>query len=148
MIKTSKILRKKELKENRPSMEQIWMELAEKLRNRSTCSRLHVGCVITSQNLERVYSVGYNGGAKGQKNECDSLLPGGCGHLHAEINALIKCQINDPNKILFATNLPCPVCAKAIVNSGFSKVYYREDYRLDESKRIFKKAKIQLERIK
>lgn len=131
----------------RPSMQQIWMGLALKLKERSTCERLNVGAVITDSKYEKVYSVGYNGGAKGQNNSCESSEPGKCGHLHAEINALIKCQVNDSKKILFITTSPCNVCAKAIVNSGFSKVYYNQSYRSDSGKEILNKANIEIEKI-
>lgn len=135
---------KLKVKDTRPSMDKIWMQLALTLRKRSTCSRLQVGSVITSKDLGRVYSVGYNGGAKGQKHECESQEPGLCGHIHAEINALIKCQVNDPEKILYVSNLPCVVCAKAIVNSGFSKVIYKDDYRIHEAVDILKLAGIKV----
>lgn len=128
----------------RPNVKSIWMELASKFSERSTCSRLSVGAVITSKDMERVYSVGYNGGARGQNNDCESTNPGMCGHLHAEINALIKCQVNDPEKIMFTTHLPCSVCAKAIVNSKFSSIYYIKDYRSEASMNILSEAEIQL----
>lgn len=131
----------------RPSMEQVWMELALTLTKRSTCKRLQVGAVITSQDLERVYSVGYNGGAKGQDNRCVSNTPGQCGHIHAEENALIKCFVYDPDKVIFVTNLPCAMCAKKMVNSKFSKIYYRNDYRNHESIKILKQAGIKVIKI-
>ncbi len=126
----------------RPVMEQIWMELSKVLALRSTCDRLKVGCVITNNTFERVYSVGYNGGAKGQNNKCESTEPGKCGHIHAEINALIKCQVNDNKKVMFVSILPCSVCAKAIINSGFSEVYYTIKYRDISSIKILKDAGI------
>lgn len=115
--------------QQRPSLETIYMELAQLLARRSTCERLQVGAVIASQDLEQIYAVGYNGGAKGQRNDCDRNEPGNCGHIHAEINALIKCSIKDRDKVAFLTDSPCPVCAKALVNSGFSAVYYGRAYR-------------------
>jgi dCMP deaminase len=136
-----------ESKKMRPTRIQIWVELAQRFAQRSTCSRLQVGAIITSKDMERVYSVGYNGGARKQKNDCESLDPGMCGHLHAEINALIKCQINDPHKILFITHMPCSVCAKAIVNSRFSAIYYINPYRSDAAKVILETAGIKVIKI-
>jgi len=133
--------------EFRPSMQFIWMELAELLKSRSTCSRLKVGSVITSKDLSRVYSVGYNGGATGQKNECESLEPGQCGHLHSEINAMIKCQVNDSEKVLFVTTFPCDMCAKALINSKFSKIYFKENYRNSKAESILNKANIIYEKL-
>jgi deoxycytidylate deaminase len=67
--------------------------------------------------------------------------------VHAEINALIKVRVNDLHKVVFVTGQPCVTCAKAIVNSGASKVYYRSAYRSDEGLEVFKRAGIEVERV-
>ncbi len=67
--------------------------------------------------------------------------------VHAEINALIKVRVNDPRKVFFVTGQPCVTCAKAIVNSGATKVYYRSAYRSDEGLEVFKKAGVEVERV-
>ncbi len=67
--------------------------------------------------------------------------------VHAEINALIKVRVNDPEKVVFVTGQPCVTCAKAIINSGASKVYYRSAYRSDEGLDLFNKAGIEVERV-
>ena len=108
------------------------MKFALLLSSRSTCERLRVGCIITSSDFQRVYSYGYNGNAKGFTNGCDSSEIGECGCIHAEANALIKCSIMDPRKVIFLTQSPCKMCAKMIVNSGASRVYYYSKYRSDE----------------
>ena len=132
---------------DRISLESIYMEFALLLSKRSTCDRAQVGTIITSYNLEEIYAIGYNGGAKGQNNNCESNKPGLCGHIHAEENALIKCFVNDPSKLMFTTMLSCRMCAKKMVNSGFSKVYYHTDYREQDSIKILNQAGIQLEKL-
>lgn len=67
--------------------------------------------------------------------------------VHAEINALIKVRVNDPRKVVFVTGQPCVTCAKAIINSGASKVYYRSAYRSNEGLDVVKKAGIDIERV-
>jgi len=67
--------------------------------------------------------------------------------VHAEINALIKVRVNDPQKVVFVTGQPCITCAKAIINSGASKVYYRSAYRSNEGLELIKKAGIEVERV-
>jgi deoxycytidylate deaminase len=67
--------------------------------------------------------------------------------VHAEINALIKVRVNDPKKVVFVTGQPCITCAKAIINSGASKVYYRAAYRSSEGLDLIKRASIELERV-
>jgi dCMP deaminase len=130
----------------RPSFESIFMGLAFALSKRSTCSRLQVGCVIASTDWRHVYGVGYNGGAAGQENDCESLEPGKCGHLHAEENALINSDA-PPNvaKYIISKNLPCPMCCKRIVNfRNVQRVYFAEGYREDSGVLILHKAKIEV----
>ncbi len=132
----------------RPSLESLIMDFAMALTRRATCKRFQVGCVITSQDMTQIYGFGYNGTAKGRSHEeCRVDQPGGCGCVHSEINALIKVRANDPKKVVFVTAQPCITCAKAIVNSGVSKVYYRSAYRSDEGLDILKDAGIELERV-
>lgn len=79
----------------RPSFDDIYMRFTIDLARRSTCSRSRVGCIIVSEENDMPLSIGYNGGAKGEFNECLSSEPGKCGHLHAEINAIIKLNYRD-----------------------------------------------------
>lgn len=116
----------------RPTFEQMYLGLATLMSHRSTCSRLRVGCVITSADFRQVLAVGYNGNATGLKNGCDSEVVGACGCLHAEENAIINCNASrDTDKIVFVTNLPCPMCSKRLINlGGVKQVYYRDWYRV------------------
>jgi dCMP deaminase len=76
-----------------------------------------------------VLSVGYNGDQKGGPNRRSSLSRGESGFIHAEINALIKMDYNNPcKKKMYLTLSPCEVCAKAIVNSGIEEVVYSKFY--------------------
>ena len=124
----------------------IFSELARIISDLSTCSRLHVGTIVTDKYLEQIYSIGYNGNAAGAPNQCDSDEPGNCGCIHSEANALIKCGAGDKEKIMFVTTRPCLRCAKLIVNSGFSKVVYQDEYRTnkEEVEVLFKIANIEL----
>lgn len=130
----------------RPSLELIYMELAHQIARRSTCKRLQVGCVISSQNLEHIYSVGYNGTAKGLPNdECRVEDTGNCGDIHAEINAMVKVGVRDSHKIFFLTVNPCETCAKLIVNSGAWKVYIAGEYRIPTGNKILAQSGIGVE---
>lgn len=131
---------------SRPSFDDIYMRLALMFASRSTCNRLQVGSVVTNADGTMVLSVGYNGNYKGGSNCCDREDVGNCGCIHAEVNSLIKLNSKAyENKIIYVTHLPCAMCAKLIVNKGgFSKVIYKNEYRLDECKEIFRRAGIQL----
>lgn len=123
----------------RPDFEDIYMRLALMMAERSTCSRLSVGCVITSDDYRYVYGVGYNGNAAGLPNQCDRETPGNCGCLHAEENAVINCTApRHLPKRVFTTHLPCEYCAKRLINLGTVKrVYYHTDYRLKRGLELF-----------
>lgn len=108
---------------------------------------MRVGAVITSHDFRKVLSVGYNGNATGLPNSCDRVgeaAVGNCGCLHAEENAAISCDVPRPTrKLVFCTHLPCPLCAKRLINlGGVERVYYLEDYRRQESKEILASASI------
>jgi hypothetical protein len=88
---------------------EVYMRMAEELAKRSTCVRLQVGSVITDQRLENVLAIGYNGNARGLPNKCDSSVPGSCGCIHSEMNALVKAPGNVRDKVPSAS--PCVMCA-------------------------------------
>ena len=108
---------------------EVYMRMAEELAKRSTCARLQVGTVITDAWLEHVVAIGYNGNARGLPNRCDSTVPGSCGCIHSEINALVKAPGGMRDKVVFLTDSPCVACAKAMINSGVTHVFYRRKYR-------------------
>jgi len=108
---------------------EVYMRMAEELAKRSTCVRLQVGTVVTDQRLENVLAIGYNGNARGLPNKCDSAVPGNCGCIHSEMNALVKAPGNVRDKVVFVSASPCVMCAKLIINSGVTHVFYRKAYR-------------------
>ena len=106
------------------------MEFAHSIAKRSYDPRHQVGAVIVTDDNTQVLSVGYNGNYAGGPNEVESESPGESGMIHAEINALLKMDYNNPKeKKLYLTLSPCRMCAKAIVNAGISQVFYSEAYR-------------------
>jgi dCMP deaminase len=114
---------------DRIPLEEVYMRMAEELAKRSTCARLQVGSVITTVDLTQVLGIGYNGNARGLPNRCDSTEPGSCGCLHSEQNCLIKAGAQIPGKVMFVSASPCVMCAKMIINTNVTRVYYRAAYR-------------------
>ncbi len=118
------------LKKSRPTWDDVWMSTAKILAERSYDPRNQVGAVVVSEDNTQVLAVGYNGDHTGGPNEVESLEPGHSGFIHAEINALLKLDYNNPKpKIMYLTLSPCRMCAKAIVNAGIREVVYGEEYR-------------------
>lgn len=108
------------------------LRFAELLAERSTCQRAHVGAVVTDASMLQVLGIGYNGNARGFENACDHPeQAGGCGCLHAEVNALLKAPGIVEGKVLFSTTVPCLMCAKATINANVARVVVRQRYRTD-----------------
>ena len=114
---------------NRIPLYEVYMRMAEELAKRSTCARLQVGTVVTDAMLQNVLAIGYNGNARGLPNRCDTTVPGQCCCIHSEVNALVKAPGSVRDKVVFVTNSPCVMCAKLMINSGVSHVFYRRAYR-------------------
>ena len=125
----------------RPSKRQYLMRVALLTAERSTCSRLQVGAVLADTSLE-TFVIGYNGSYKGGPNECrgDVKTPGGCGCVHAEVNAVAKAGRG--RKILFVTHAPCLICATLLVNADVREVYYNQLYRSEDGISLLKEAGI------
>lgn len=117
-------------KNKRPSWDSVWANVAESISKRSYDPRYQVGAIVVTSDNTQVLSVGYNGNYSGGPNQVDSDSPGESGFIHAEINALLKLDYNNPkDKVMYLTLSPCKMCSKAIVNSGISEVVYLEEYR-------------------
>ena len=130
---------------NRPSWDQIWMSMAEIIAQRSHHPTFKVGAIIVTDDNTQVLSVGYNGNAAGLPNNMDSDEPGCSGLIHAEINALLKLDYNNPKpKKMYLTLSPCRHCAKAIVNGGIQEVIYLEEYRDKSGIELLKSAGIKV----
>ena len=106
------------------------MEMAQIISRRSYDPRHQVGAIVVTSDNSQVLSLGYNGNYKGGPNEVESEVPGDSGMLHAEINALLKLDYNNPKqKAMYVTLSPCRMCAKAIINAGVNEVVYDKEYR-------------------
>lgn len=115
---------------NRPTWPETWMSIAHLISARSYDPALQVGAVIVSADNSQMLSMGYNGNYKGGPHERESQQPGQSGFIHAEVNALVKCDFNfHKKKHMYLTHSPCRACAKLIVNGEISQVVYDNLYR-------------------
>jgi dCMP deaminase len=106
------------------------MQVAWTIAARSYDPRLRVGAIIVSEDNTTMLSVGYNGNYKGGPHVHESAEPGKSGFIHAELNALVKCDYNFPKrKHMYVTHSPCRDCAKLIINAEIARVVYQWQYR-------------------
>ena len=100
----------------RVSWDDYYAKIVEVTAERSSCERLHVGCILVKDN--RIGSQGYNG-----------FLPG-CPHksvirnnheqatVHAEQNALCDCAkrgVSCAESIAYVTHYPCIICDRLLL---------------------------------
>lgn len=118
---------------------QYFMKLAKLAAKRSTCDRANVGAVLVNKD-NRIVATGYNGSVGRKTPHCSDV-----GHamrddhciatLHAELNCISYCAkegIPVKDCVIYVTHFPCLNCTKAIIQSGITKVYYEEGYRIDD----------------
>lgn len=150
---------KKKFRKPRPSWDEYFLSIGREVGKRATCDRGKAGCVIVKD--KRILCSGYVGSPAGLPH-CDDV-----GHqlkttihedgqssqhcvrtVHAEQNAI--CQAAKFGQSLAGATLycnmePCIVCARMLVNSGIVKVFCEKQYqRAQESRELFKKAKVEL----
>jgi deoxycytidylate deaminase len=127
---------------------QVFKDFTINLSKLSKCSERQVAALITDANLSQIYSIGINGGPKGLA-DCMCKIDGKYGCVHAEINALIKCNVTANDKIMFVTLAPCKQCAAAIINApgSFGSIYYFEDWKEDTGLKLLKAAGINVVKV-
>jgi dCMP deaminase len=134
----------------RPSWDQYFMMIAKVVSFRATCDRLHVGAVLVKDN--HILSTGYNGAPRGLPH-CDEvgheMVAGHCIRtLHAEENAVALAAYHGTateGATLYTQWLPCVRCAKAIINSGVTRVVFEKTYENSgDSMVLFKAAGVEL----
>lgn len=118
---------------SRISRPELFMEMAELMAKRSTCTRAQVGCVITKD--DRIVCTGYNGAPSGMPHCTDVGCEGteGCERcLHAEAAAISFAAskgIALEDTVMYVTHAPCYSCAKLIINAGINMVWFLHPYR-------------------
>lgn len=119
----------------RISKDHYFMNIAIEVSRRSTCTRRQIGAIIVSD-VGEIKSTGYNGNPRGLPH-CEEVgcirdkmgIPSGtrletCTAVHAEQNALIQAGTNARRSTLYSTIVPCPICARMILNAQISRVVY------------------------
>lgn len=118
----------------RKDWDEYFIDIAHKVKERSTCPRLRVGAVVVKNN--RIKGTGYNGSPSGMAhcNEVGCLMSDNhCKRtIHAEVNAILECSPEErKDATIYVTAQPCAECAKIIINSGIKRVVYSQEYEPD-----------------
>jgi len=141
----------------RPEWDDYFMQVAELVKQRSTCLRWKVGAVLVKD--KRILATGYNGAPSGLPHcsETGCLreqlgVPSGerhelCRGLHAEQNVLLQAAfhgVSVKGSKLYVTCVPCSICAKMVINAGIKEVVYHGNYPDPISRGFFENAKVSL----
>lgn len=114
----------------RISWTEYFSELAKLVSKRSSCDRLHVGCVLVKDN--HVIATGYNGFLPGAPHVSIVVDNHEQATVHAEQNCIADCAkrgVMTENSIAYITHYPCINCYKILVAAGVKKIYYINDYK-------------------
>ncbi|MFH1414431.1 MAG: cytidine/deoxycytidylate deaminase family protein [Candidatus Omnitrophota bacterium] len=143
----------------RPCWDEYFLEMANLVAKRATCLRRRVGAVIVKD--KRILATGYNGVPSGLRHCLDVgcirkklKIPSGerhelCRALHAEQNALIQASlygVSLKGSTLYATNQPCVICAKMLINAGIKEIVAGCGYPDKMAMDFLKEAKIKFRR--
>ena len=143
----------------RPSWDDYFLELANAASNRATCDRGKSGCVIVRD--KQVLATGYVGSPAGLPH-CDDV-----GHLmkkviqengeisehclrtvHSEQNAICQAAkrgIAIEGATIYTRMTPCRTCAMLLINCGIERVVCERKYQLaEESEQLLAEAGVKL----
>ena len=111
--------------------DKAYLRMADEWAKLSYCVRKKVGAIIVKDNM--IISDGYNGTPSGYKNCCET----DAGEtewfvLHAEANAILKLAKSTQSgkgSTLYITLSPCKECSKLIIQSGITRVIFKDKYK-------------------
>jgi dCMP deaminase len=133
----------------RPSWDEYFLKLAMLASERSTCPRMHCGCVIVKDKF--VLATGYNGSLPGLphcEDEGCLIVDNHCVRTnHAEINALTQAVthgVNIKGSTAYITNMSCTTCAKALIAAGIKRVVVFSDYHDTLATKFYSDSKVDI----
>ena len=129
-------------------LDHTFLEMAYVFANLSKAKRRKVGCIIVKDG--QVISNGFNGTPSGFNNRCEVNDVTKPEVLHAESNALMKIARSTNSSIgstMYLTCSPCFDCAKLIIQSGITRLVYKEDYRKEDGIDLLRLTDIIIEKI-
>ncbi|MFC2083765.1 cytidine/deoxycytidylate deaminase family protein [Bacteroidota bacterium] len=137
----------------RPTWDEYFLKVAMLVSERSTCPRMHCGCILVKD--KQILATGYNGSIPGD-GHCEDV---GCmiveNHcvrtIHAEMNAILQCSSHGVNTFgakAYITTMPCTTCSKALIAAGIKEIIVFSDFHDTLAKEFFTKAKVKIRRLK
>ena len=113
---------------SRITIDEYFMQIARAVSWRSTCYDKQVGCVLVDEN-NHIIATGYNGNPTGMVNcidaytQCPNITGDCCYAVHAEQNALLRCDTSKIAKA-YCTLEPCISCTIKLMNTACKEIIY------------------------
>ena len=130
--------------DSRLSWDEYFISLALLIASRSTCGKLHVGCILVKNT--RVISSGYNGFLAKLPHESCIRDNHEIATVHAEQNAIADCArrgVEIEGATAYITHYPCINCCKILLAAGIDEIKYHNDYHNDKLvEELLKKANV------
>lgn len=136
-----------QLSETQFKMLMLYIGFVMGLKDVSKCTDKQTAAIAVSKDMQQVYSIGVNGGPKGGV-DCLCSLGGKYTCIHAEANCIAKCNVADSEKVMICSYSPCVTCASLIINSGFSAVFYLDQYKDTTGIELMRAAGISVHHVK
>ena len=117
---------------DRPTWDQYFKQLIETTATRSSCERLHDGCMFIKDN--RIIAQGYNGYISGCEHKMIIKDNHNIATIHAEQNTITDCAkrgVSSDKCTAYITHYPCYNCIKLLTSSGICEIKYINDYKND-----------------
>ena len=136
-------------KSDRPTWNEYFKEIVLLTSKRSSCEKLHVGCLFIKNN--RIIAQGYNGYIAGCEHKSIIRNNHNIATIHAEQNAITDCAkrgVSSHDCVAYITHYPCYNCTKLMISCGICEINYINDYNNDELvKEITESVNIKINKI-
>lgn len=141
----------------RPSWDQVWLEVADRIAERSSCLRPKSKMAVVFTDSEyAVISTGVVGAPRLLPNCREAgclMIEGHCRRtVHAEINGILQAGRSARSLVgatAYVTARPCIVCSVAMIQAGVERVVYRRHYDTEGSHdalmAMYAQARVRLE---
>jgi dCMP deaminase len=137
--------------------DQLYMNLAVEIGNMSYAEKLKVGSLAVKNG--NILSMGFNGTPSGWDNDCEyrDFNPDGSYNLktkeeviHSEANMVCKAArdgVSLKDATAYVTIAPCAHCALLMLQSGITKVIFKDFYKTNAGINILKQSNVEVKQI-
>ena len=134
----------------RPDIDTWYLKMCDIIKERGTCIRRKVGCVLVDKH-GHVLSTGYNGVPAGVLHCIEHPCKGAiyksgeglteCIASHAEESALIKCKDIHSIYTCYCSASPCELCIRRLLNTSCERIVFKDMYPHKQSELIWINAR-------